>query len=177
MCVNSQLEPIAEGTTIADLVSSGAREPKHEEEANEWATNGNYIVLKKINAAVVKPPKPPPLQITEPIARLLARYIPGAARRTLDEGGEGDIAELHNVSVLFINCHGIELSASSDGDTSKVGEFVSCIVGAGLGMCDPCCFKSRTGQRTSCGGLCSTESPPYLGLVSLGGADRQRAHV
>ena len=45
-------------------------------------------------------------------------YIPKAVWPKLDAGLDTNIAEIREVSVLFINCHNLDLAAGPDGDVT-----------------------------------------------------------
>ena len=54
----------------------------------------------------------PPLVVNRDVAQLMRRYVPDAVVPKLDAGiRDVHIAELREVSVLFINCHGVALAA------------------------------------------------------------------
>ena len=57
----------------------------------------------------------PPLKVSRDIAQLMRRYVPKAVAPKLEAGIDVHIAELRQVSVLFINCHGVTLAAHPDG--------------------------------------------------------------
>ena len=85
--------------------------------AHEW--NG-FVSLKELKT-VIEPPQPvPQTTVTLPIASLLQRYIPGAVSRKLMTGHTGLIAELREVSVLFIKTTGVALSAEANGSVEQV---------------------------------------------------------
>jgi len=70
--------------------------------------------------AVVRPPLP----VDHAVARLMKRYVPAAVVPKLDAGLDVHIAELREVSVLFINCHGVHLAADPpppNGATTATG--------------------------------------------------------
>lgn len=52
------------------------------------------------------------------LALLMKRYVPEAVVPRIEQGAtdEGQIAEVRDVSVLFINCIGVDLAADADGD-------------------------------------------------------------
>eukprot|EP00050_Salpingoeca_kvevrii_P015938 m.51303 g.51303 ORF g.51303 m.51303 type:complete len:1147 (-) comp6600_c1_seq2:545-3985(-) len=59
------------------------------------------------------------LKLTEKHMHLLRRYIPAAVLPKLKHGFDGHLAELREVSVVFVNCKGVNLAATPDGDCTK----------------------------------------------------------
>lgn len=81
------------------------------------ADHGYYglISVKELKKEVKPPLQLTNTRVTKAIAQLLMRYIPGAVSRKLMAGHVGLIAELREVSVLFIHTEGVNLTAESNG--------------------------------------------------------------
>ena len=61
------------------------------------------------------PVKQPSLRVDAEYAQLMKRYVPMAVVPKLEAGLDLHIAVLLDVSVLFINCHGVTLAAGAGG--------------------------------------------------------------
>eukprot|EP00042_Codosiga_hollandica_P050953 m.618782 g.618782 ORF g.618782 m.618782 type:complete len:1572 (-) comp58191_c0_seq1:134-4849(-) len=63
-----------------------------------------------------------PLRLNHRHINLLKRYIPAAIQPALKAGHDEHLAELREVSVLFVKCKGISIEASPDGSCSSALE-------------------------------------------------------
>ena len=64
----------------------------------------------------------PSLKVNRDIATLMKRYVPDTVAPKLEAGIDTHIAELHMVSVLFINCQGVHLAAGPDSPLDVVSK-------------------------------------------------------
>jgi hypothetical protein len=78
----------------------------------EWC---GFINVQKLKKVTPRPETIVDVPVTPAIAGLLQRYIPGAVSQKLMTGHTGLIAELREVSVLFINTEGVDLTAEANG--------------------------------------------------------------
>ena len=69
------------------------------------------------------PPPLPPARLRARDIAVLRRYIPAAVQPKLKAGHDGHLAEMRDVSVLFVKCEGLNISADDRGDCSKVPVF------------------------------------------------------
>jgi class 3 adenylate cyclase len=63
-----------------------------------------------VDCDALLPPAGPQLGVTEGVGMLMKRYIPQAILPQLEARHDAHLAELREVSVLFVNIHGIDLS-------------------------------------------------------------------
>ena len=56
---------------------------------------------------------------------LRCRYIPAAIQPALKAGHDEHLAEIREVSVLFVKCNGISIVATEDGNCANVCVLVS----------------------------------------------------
>ena len=104
---------------IGDHIKDGEQVgPADEAPAEEESAAHDYyglISVKELKQEVKPPLTVTNTRVTKAIAQLLMRYIPGAVSRKLMAGHVGLIAELREVSVLFIHTEGVNLTAESNG--------------------------------------------------------------
>lgn len=80
------------------------------------ATWEGYVDIRSFKRPIAALPKTvPPAPVTPEIVGLLQRYIPVAVGDKLRSGHTGLIAELREVSVLFICVEGVDLTAEANG--------------------------------------------------------------
>jgi len=94
------IQDISDGTPIRDLLAAGLRT---QDECEGFL---DYMRLNRMQNIV--PPRPyrgPP--ITETVGNLMRRYIPNAVCPRLDDGQDGKLAELRDVSVVFATVHNL----------------------------------------------------------------------
>jgi len=104
--VGAASTPKAIAATAAAAAAAGAAaEPK-------WK---GFIDVQKLATVTPRPDTIVDVPVTPAIAGLLQRYIPGAVSQKLMTGHTGLIAELREVSVLFINTEGVDLTAEANG--------------------------------------------------------------
>ena len=67
-----------------------------------------FMIVDDVHAAgtIVSDMALPALRVDRDLAQLMKRYVPATVTPKLEAGIDTHIAELHMVSVLFINCHG-----------------------------------------------------------------------
>eukprot|EP00042_Codosiga_hollandica_P058529 m.884049 g.884049 ORF g.884049 m.884049 type:complete len:1470 (-) comp59887_c0_seq2:3899-8308(-) len=111
----------APGETVlspeAWLVTDGAAVGEIVEGAEEEGAAG-CVKLKGVRVKVFPIYHPLIVPINDALAALMKRYIPKAIIPKLDNK-ENLIAELREVSVIFVNVHGVDLVADSAGDFSQ----------------------------------------------------------
>ena len=77
------------------------------------------MIIDSLDVDALSVPRPPArLVMKREEKELMGWYIPKAVWPKLDAGLDTNIAEIREVSVLFINCHNLDLAAGPDGDVA-----------------------------------------------------------
>jgi len=123
--------PIAQVATAEPLAVSGETccSPEAWEHVSSVATGHaasadaeakGFVIIDEIEPSVMHGvPPPPALPVTRAVAQLMKRYVPDSIAPKIEAGfipKEGQMAEIREVSVLFINCLGLDLVASEGYD-------------------------------------------------------------
>ena len=101
--------PIARGTPVSDLLHSCATPDQ----------NG-YMRIDWLSPDLPPPPPLPPVKLRHRDIPLLRRYIPAAVQPKLKAGHDGHLAEMRSVSVLFVKCESLNISADETGNCAMV---------------------------------------------------------
>ena len=81
--------------------------------------DGDFMIIDSLDVDALSVPRPPArLVMKREEKELMGWYIPKAVWPKLDAGLDTNIAEIREVSVLFINCHNLDLAAGPDGDVA-----------------------------------------------------------
>ena len=83
---------------------------------------GGFVLVDEIRDAAAAAIVLPALECKRDHAALMKRYVPDTVAPKLEAGIDTHIAELHMVSVLFINCHGVHLAATPDYPLATVSQ-------------------------------------------------------
>ena len=106
------IKSVSTGTSIGDLVKANQRSPE------EAVGCEAYMRIDQMQNIV--PPRPmAPAPVTDVVGNLMRRYIPNAVLPRLDDGQDGKLAELRDVSVVFATVHNLNLGPDENGDVDK----------------------------------------------------------
>lgn len=112
----------ARGTRVQDLVHVCTKEKAHCAEASKHRhryakpEEYNYVRIDWLEDGLPPPPPLPPPRLRQRDIAVLRRYIPAAVQPKLKAGHDGHLAELRDVSVLFVKCEGLNISADAAGN-------------------------------------------------------------
>eukprot|EP00051_Salpingoeca_urceolata_P007099 m.94209 g.94209 ORF g.94209 m.94209 type:complete len:1161 (+) comp15115_c3_seq1:1094-4576(+) len=98
------------GTAVPELISRGELDAS-------YAKHAGFVRLDALASKLkVKPETPAPaLPVTPRVCDLLKRYIPNAVLPRLASGQDGHLAEMRDVSVIFVKISGISLACDRPG--------------------------------------------------------------
>ena len=85
----------------------------------EFPERDDYMILTGETKWFPRPERHPRIPLTEATATVMRRYIPNAILPKLDSHSS-HLAEIWQVSVVFINVRGIDLVADHNDDVSEV---------------------------------------------------------